>query len=81
MYEQEARQMDLTDAYGTGDVARMFEISPQRVRQLVAKGVIKGVPTRLGWLYPLEEIERVKREREMHPAYWRKTQAGVRHGR
>lgn len=44
--------------------ARVWGITPCRVRQLLAEGRIYHVRTPLGRLIPAYEVERVRRERE-----------------
>ena len=44
--------------------ARFLEISQKSVSELNKAGRLYGIPTPLGTLYPVAELERVKAERE-----------------
>jgi len=48
----------------TKEAARVLNLSPDRIRQLARAGELKFVESPYGRLFPLEEVERLRIERE-----------------
>ncbi len=50
--------LDLDELLGSGEAGRRLKLSSEWVRQLAEAGQLRGMRTRLGWLFSVEDLDR-----------------------